>query len=141
MNRINSWREVSFRLPPEFHNDYPNGPWMGPAHSGFAIQLAGASDTLFFEKFPPSKGRPEYRRCVERIDGMKATVVSYNLREDFGDLAFVGPLQAYARIDLPDGASVLVHVSTEDRRIHHQLLAAIRTIRVSDSMLVRPSIR
>ena len=67
--------------------------------------------------------------------------MSYNLREDVGDLAFVGPLQFYARIDLRNRGTVLIYGMTEDRRIHNELLAAIRTVRVADSLHVRPNTR
>jgi hypothetical protein len=67
--------------------------------------------------------------------------VSYNRREEVGDLAFVGPLQFYAKIKLQNQSTVLINGMTEDRRIHNELLAAIRTVRVADSLRVHPNTR
>jgi hypothetical protein len=139
--RMANWPELSFRLPPTFHNEYPKGPWSGPGSTDFAIQVAGPTDDPFFTKLPSRKNRPEYRICQEQIAGRKATIVSYNLREDVGDLAFVGPLQFYARIELPHGAKVLIYGQSEDRKIHNEMLAAIRTVRFADSLRVRPNTR
>ncbi len=141
LRTIDKWPQLSFRLPPEFQHDYPLGPWFGPGNSQVAIQLARQSEEPLFVRFPTSRHRPEYTRCVGKIGGRQATIVSYNLREDVGDLAFIGPFQIYARIELPNHERVLVYGSTEDRTFHNQLLAALRTIRVSTPQEVRPKTR
>jgi len=139
--RIEKSPELSFSLPATFHNESPSGPWFGPGISQIAVQLYKPSNEPLFTSLPKAAGRPEYSKCRERINGMPATIVSYNLRESVGDMAFVGPFQSYAALELSKGYRVLLYGMTDDRRVLNELLAAIRTVRVADSLRVRPNTR
>jgi hypothetical protein len=57
-------------------------------------------------------------------------IVSYNKREEVGDMAFIGPFQMFVELRTPEGARVQLFSSSTSRRRHEELLHAIRTMRM-----------
>lgn len=146
--RVDSWATaqsprlpgLTLRLPPQFTGDsgesaydaaHPgaaNGSrWAHPDGSHIsvvrvserdpAITLPAASDTL-----------AEYSRCVERRDGGRLIVVSYNRLTEVGDLAFLGPFMIFADLQGADGIRIQAFGSATTRQSFEQLLGTVRTV-------------
>ena len=144
LERPNPSLSLTLRLPHEFEEEYADESrftWMGDGDSYLGLQVATGDDERLFDTLPTPEGKPEYRRCVERVSGLSATIVTYNLRQDMGDLAFTQPFQVYAEIVGRGNSKLLLYGAGENRKVQELLVAVVRSIRWAESLRVRPNTR
>jgi len=134
---------LRLRLPPAYSRDpgedtfvgqpAPRGSrWAAPRGGQIILRLADsvAPNTL---RIPDSAVHyPEYSRCTELIGTASATIVSFNRREEVGDMAYIGPHQGFADIVTPSGTVVRAFYSAPTRKDAADLVIALRTIRIGD---------
>ena len=141
LERPNPSLALTLRLPHEFEEEYADESrftWMGDGDSYLGLQISTGDDEPLFDKLPTSEGKPEYRRCVEHVSGLSATIVTYNLRQDTGNLGFTQPFQVYAEIIGRGKSKLLFYGAGENRRVQEQLVAVARSILWVDSLRVLP---
>ena len=131
--------DLHLRVPPGFIRDpgedaYPDpqptgSRWADSVNAQLVVRWVKTDgDHLLLGPLPTSAGRPEYSKCVERIDSANAEIVSYNRVDQVGE-GYAGPYQIHARLRWPHGTTVEVYGMTSDRRRYLEMLATVRTIR------------
>ena len=107
--RVRTWAQArsprlprfELRVPPGFVRDSAEDSYPDPRPSGsrwadsvndqlVVHWVKAADDHILLGALPTSRDRPEYSKCVERIDRAAAEIVSYNLLESVGE-AYAGP--------------------------------------------------
>lgn len=145
IDKFGAESRLSLKLPPGFEKDYAdngtNYRWAGPDNSQLVLQVYDGNGDQLFVRFPEPSDRPEYRQYDDDIGGMKASVVTYNRIDHVGDTGIMGPFSLYARIETPSGAKVLIYGMATERNMREQIVASVRSIRMSNSLRVRPNKR
>lgn len=131
---------LTLRLPPQFTRDSAEGAydaahpgvadgsrWTHPDGSQLSVLRVSVENPAFAVP-TPSDTLAEYSRCVERRDGARLVVVSYDRLTDVGDLAFVGPFLIYADFQGAGGIHLQAFGSARTRESFEQLLGAVRTM-------------
>jgi hypothetical protein len=132
---------VRLRLPVAFARDsaedtYPLDPaprgsrWTDGEDAQVSVFLTdGAGSPLLSAGLPVREaGRGEFSRCVERAGSGWLTIVSYNKREEVGDMAYIGPFQVFAEYRSARGTVIHFAGFSKSRSAFEQLLAAVRTL-------------
>jgi hypothetical protein len=115
----------------DFVDDSVSYRWRAPDNTQLNLQIFAGKGEPLFTNFPPAVEKPEYQRSEAPINGMKATVVTYNRIDHVGDTGILGPFHVFAQIALDDHTRLLIYGMATERRSHHELLASIRSIRTA----------